>query len=295
MAVRNVSNIREFIAAIEQCQANDVIEVLADLDWNEVVDNITATIKLSGGSTVSNVTINGNNHAIYNLTGGRISTSGSGVNIFQFGTSSVLASNITINNLSFLNCNMGSRTTHIIINSSGGSTTIYNAVIQGKFKSAMFQGSNVIVKDSMITCSLNPNARPLTTGSASSTPKWQYCWIKLDRITWSYSSGQHFATNLTGCYVEGIVGIESAPNNPSMFINVDDSCINVSTFIQQPTTDTFCSHSGDSVNIINIDKITSPTQYQLTEDDSTTWNKCVTDEHMKNAEYLAEIGFNIIP
>ncbi|MBQ2177471.1 MAG: hypothetical protein II453_21260 [Alphaproteobacteria bacterium] len=292
MAVRNVSNIRQFIAAIEQCQANDVIEVLADLDWNEVVDEITTSVKLSAGTTISGVTINGNNHTIYNMTGGRISQSGSGVNLFNFGSST----NITINGLSFLNCQMGSRSTNIIYGS--GTTTVFNAVIQGKFKSAMFNGTGMTVRDSMITASLVTNGTPLANGSANATPKWKNCWIRLDNCEYTYaSSSARYAYNLDGCYVEGTIGFQSAPNTPNVFGNVNNSCINVAVFIQVPTPETFCTptsgETGQSVNIINIDKIVSPTP--LTENDSTTWVKCVTDEHMKNAEYLASIGFDIIP
>lgn len=292
MAVRNVSDIRQFIAAIEQCQANDVIEVLADLDWNEVVDEITTSVKLSAGTTISGVTINGNNHAIYNMTGGRISQSGVGVNLFAFGSST----NIMINGLSFLNCQMGSRNTNIIYGS--GAVTIFNAVIQGKFKSAMFNGTGMTVRDSMITASLITNGTPLSNGSATSTPKWTNCWIKLDRCEYTFaSSSARYAYNLDGCYVEGTIGFQSAPNTPNVFGNVNNSCINVAVFINAPTPDTFCTptsgETGQSVNIINIDKIVSPTP--LTENDSTTWVKCVTDEHMKNAEYLASIGFDIIP
>ena len=82
---------------------------------------------------------------------------------------------------------------------------------------------------------------------------------------------------------------------------VNNSCINLTIHsVHRPAIDTLIQPGGtsggtQSCNIINIDKITTDEGYELTEESSTTWNKCVTDEHMKNATYLATIGFDIIP
>lgn len=295
MAVYNVSSAIEFIEAFERCSTDDTIEVLADLDWNSVIDEVSQTIKMNNGAGVSNVTINGNNHSFKNLTSGRIPQSGSGRVIFSFGTSATPVTNVKINNLSFLNCQMGATITRIF--HCLGDVTIYNAVIQGRFKSAMFQG-NVIVRDSMITCDVIDNGRPLYSGAASNTPKWQYCWIRLNSCSYEYSSSaESFASNLDGCYVEGSIGLINADSNPKVFNNTNNSCINVSAFVDSPTPNNFVvptsSVYGQSASLINIDKLTSLTS--LTEADSTTWVKCVTDAHMRDSEYLASIGFDIIP
>jgi hypothetical protein len=54
------------------------------------------------------------------------------------------------------------------------------------------------------------------------------------------------------------------------------------------------STSATAKNIINIDKISTDAGYTITEASSTNRNKCVTDEHMKDASYLASVGFDII-
>lgn len=285
MAVYNVSNMIGFIEAWERASGGDVIEVLADLDYNEVYDLVTSMISLNSGTAVADVTVNGNNHAIYNLANDRISQTGAGRIIFGMNASST---DIKINSLSFLNCNMGANGGGIISATTG--TTIYNSVIQGRFKSSCIYGG-CTVKDSMITFD-HCTGRTLSTTSANTSPKWSGCWIKFNNCTFTADSS-YYATNLSTCYLVGKLGVTSSSVDPKMFNNVKDSCINITGFFDSPTIPNFCKYSDGSPSIINCTKLTSINP--LTEADSTAYVKVVTDEHMKDAEYLADIGFNIIP
>lgn len=285
MSTYNVSSMIGFIEAWERASGGDVIEVLADLHYDDVYDIVTSTISLNGGTAVADVTINGNNHAIYNIANDRVQQSGAGRIVFGMNTSST---DIKINSLSFLNCNMGANGGAIISGSTG--TTIYNSVVQGRFKSSCFYGG-CTVKDSMITFD-HCMGRTLSTTSANTSPKWSGCWIKFIDCAFTADSS-YYATNLNTCYLEGTLGVTSSSDDPKMFNNVNDSCINITGFFHSPTIPNFCKYSVGSPSIINCTKLTSI--HPLTEADSTTNVKIVTDEHMKDAEYLADIGFNIIP
>lgn len=285
MAVYNVSSMTSFIESWERASGGDVIEVLVDLDYNEIYDSITSMISLHGGTAVADVTVNGNNHVIYNLSNDRISAIGAGRYVFGMHTSST---DIKINNLSFLNCNMGAYNGGIMYATLG--TTIYNSVIQGRFKGSCFYGG-CIVKDSMITFD-HCTGRTLSTTTANTSPKWTGCWIKFNNCTFTADSS-YYATNINTCYLVGKLSVTSSSTDPKMFNNVKDSCINITGFFDSPTLTNFCKYSDGSPSIINCTKLTSINP--LTEADSTVYVKVVTDEHMKDAEYLADIGFNIIP
>lgn len=288
MATYNVNSAHDFINAIAGAQSGDVIEINSDLDWNDEVDTVNETILLNGGTAINGLEINGNNHVFYNLTAGMIPMSGAGISIFGFGSSTA----IKINSLSFLNCNMGTKSVNII--TCTGGCTINNSVIQGKFKTSPFYG-NIVVRDSMITLS-HSNGRSLSNGSATLSPKLKFCWIRLEDCRWEYSAnvGSVYGYNLEGCYIEGKLSISSAPTNLAVFRNVNNSCLNVTIFLQDETLESFITASdgeyGASPTIINTDKMTF-----LQSETSTNRFKLVTDVQMKDAEYLANIGFDIIP
>lgn len=285
MATYNVTTAQQLIEAIVNAHGNDVININSDLEWNDVVENLDYRIQLNSGVDISNLTINGNDHAIYNLTSGSIPSIGVGTVIFDFGSST----NINIYNLSFLNCNMGGKSTRIIRNS--GSCTIHNSVIQGKFKTQIFYGSGVVVKDSMITAN-DCEGRPFGGDSGQNT-KWRYCWIHLKRCSWTYQAAGYFGS-VDGCYIEGTLSTLSPVDDMKIIGTANNCCINLRMELPNETPTGFLTPaSGDGgqfPNIINVDKIT-----QLAGQDDTTWIKLVTDEQMKDADYLASIGFNIIP
>lgn len=285
MATYNVNTMQQFIDAIAGAGSGDIIEVNNDLDWNDVFDTQNTRVVLAGGDTINGLTINGNNHVINNLTKGMIT--GAGYGIFHFGDST----NIKIDSLSFLNCALGSSSIQIIY--CYGSCTIKNAVIQGKFKSAMFRG-NITVTDSMITCTYSRGSQ-VFGGLGGQNAHYRYCWIYLDDCVYEYAGSAYFV-GLDGCYIEGKLGMTSAPDSPNVFGNVNNCCINCTVNpLNEPVLSDFISTSssspfGQSPTIINITKIPA-----LSDLPDTQYVKLVTDEQMKDAEYLASIGFDIIP
>lgn len=286
MATYNVNTMQQFNDAIAGAGSGDVIEVNSDLDWNDVFDTQRTRVTLSGGDTINGLTINGNNHTIYNLTKGMIT--GINFGIFDFGAST----NIKIDSLSFLNCAFGSTSEQIIY--CYGSCTVKNAVIQGKFKGPIFRGSGMLITDSMITVSYSTGS-PVFSGLGGQNVSYRYCWILLDNCIHNYNNVSYFS-GLDGCYIEGKLGLVSAPDSPKVFANVNNCCINCTVNpLNEPVLSDFISVSssspfGQSPTIINITKIPA-----LSDFSDTQYVKLVTDEQMKDAEYLASIGFDIIP
>lgn len=297
MATRNVTDVSSLITAIRECESNDTIEILNDIDWNDdAAYALRSSVRLGGSSTtLSNVKINGNNHAIYNMNPLNIVAGTYGTFIFDVG-----GSQVTVENLSFLNCDFGLKETCIFGGSAVANTTIKRAVVQGMFKYAMFKGRSggMTIDSCMITCDRS-DGRPLMANGGTS-PTFKNCWIRLG--SGCAFNGNKYVDNLNTCYIEGSVRLTptSGTLTPKIFTNVQNSCINLSFYVphasggQITINDIIEPVTSGGVNIINVDKITTDEGYGVTEADSTSLNKLVTDAHMKDASYLSSVGFDII-
>lgn len=289
MATRNVSNFVQLVDALNSCQSGDIIEILADLDFNDVIMDITLPIQFpSSSDTLQDVTINGNNHVIYNLDTSL--ATGTVTTIFQVRNNSTT---ITINNLSYLNCHLsGSGGTYIWYFGTGSieGRRFNGGVVQGTFAKSPF-GGRCEVYNMMFTYSYSKGSLGFS-GSNASSPSWNFCWFKLIGCTYKYNSSSPFMNKFYNSYIEGDLTIETTTLNPAIFTRVNNSVINISTFIDSPQADTFCGgEDSNTPNALNITKITSSTPMV---DSVTGRNILVTDDQMKNAEYLASVGFDII-
>lgn len=295
---RNVTDVSTLLTAIRECENGDTIDILADIDWNDDAAYALRSTTYFGGnssSVLSNVKVNGNNHAIYNLSPLNISAGTYGTFIFG-----VQGSQINVENLSFLNCDFSTKEVCIFGSSSTGNTTIKRSVVQGMFKYAPFKArSGGIVLDScMITCDRS-DSTPLMPSSGQS-PTFKNCWIRLG--SGCAFNGNKYVDNLDRCYIEGSVHLTPTSGTlaPTIFTRVQNSCINLNFNVPhasggQVTIDTIIQPvTGGAVNVINVDKITTDEGYGVTEADSTHLNKLVTDTHLKDASYLASVGFDII-
>ena len=294
---RNVTDVSTLITAIRECENDDTIEILADIDWNDdAAYALRSSVRLGGSSaTLSNVKINGNNHAIYNMSPLNIAAGTYGTFIFDVGGSQVI-----VENLSFLNCDFSLKETCIFGCSSVANTTIKRAVVQGMFKFAMFKGRSggMTVDSCMITCDRS-DGRPLMASSGTS-PTFKNCWIRLG--SGCAFNGNKYVDNLNTCYIEGSVRLTptSGTLTPKIFTKVQNSCINLSFNVPhasggQTTIDDIIEPvTGGGVNVVNVEKISTDEGYGVTETDSTALNKLVTDAHLKDASYLASVGFDII-
>lgn len=288
MATFNVSTMTQLYNALPTCSNDDVIEINADLDFNEILSNpnVTFPMKIGGTTeqdTISNVTINGNNHAIYNLykEETRYET------LFEI----LYLDGLTINNLSYLNCNISGSPNMLsgIWKSTHGNDILFDGgVIQGRFFRNLIFGTSITVRNMMITADYS-NGNLFYAGSGAYNVDWVNCWFRVNRCTCTGYLGNNF----NRCYIEGNVVVNSSSSNYTMFNNVKNSCINLTTNVTSDTLNSFCVPNADASvtpNIINITNV-----HGIVDESSTTSNKAVTETEIKNAEYLASIGFDIIP
>lgn len=283
MPVINITTMQGFITALQSIASYTTLEIMNDLDFNDVVSQITESvinIPTSYTNPTLDITINGNGHAIYNVEGGNFNPS-----VFRF----MNCQNVVINDLSFLNCHITKSTTTLIsANTSSANTIIMNnAVIQGLFYGHPL--GSVTVNDSMITFS-----------HCNGIMGYQYvqynrCWFKFDGCTARANSGG-FIRNCDQCYFTGSLGYSNMSTSTPVLNYIQNCCVNVTFNLINSTALTtsqiFANHSSGMINIVNKDKLLLVVQSTL---EDTTSCKLITDEQMKDAEYLAGIGFDIIP
>lgn len=286
MATLNVSSMSQFIYALENAVSDDVIEILADLDFNDVYSSFETRVAIAGGVAISDLTINGNNHAIYNMDTQCLTSNTSLFRIPSIQTGHYF----TVNSLSFLNCRVNKSRRLFDSTQSDHTKIIFNnCVFQGSFQECPLNMPCKVV-DSMLTFNITSKGNLLHVGSSSSQPRWIRCWIWFDRVDTNKNS--IFGTSLTQCYLGGTLSVYHDNNSSILFNGLDSCCYNVQTNLtglSAPVITTIFSNASNSPTVINVDKLTMLTTWS-----DTTYLKLVTDEQMHDAEELALVGFDII-
>lgn len=282
MAVIQVSSMQGLIDALQSIESYTTIEIMNDLDFNDVVATLTTAVLIpvdgSSASLTSDITINGNNHVIYNLDNASVSTA-----LFQFR----YCQNVSINDLSLLNCHCTKSSTRLITSTANYYIDFHNVVIQGRFYYAPFTYCRFY--DSMLTFDH-------CTSTLASSSVYTRCWIKFIGCS-STSGSTGIFNNADQCYFTGDYGYTSATASKPLMHTINNCCINVMfTIINSGalTLDNLFKYTSTTtqINIINSEKIVFAVSSAL---EDTEMCKLVTDEQMKNAEYLADLGFDIIP
>lgn len=242
---------------------NDVIEILADMDWNEV----TMSNPLRAGAIK---TINGNNHTIYNLHDG--TSKGDAVIRSGNGTTDYV---LTWNKLNFDNLFVvmnpygvfwGAAAKRMIFNDCTFVARVYNELFR--------------------YCVLNRCAITFENINAFNTPfqydESNFCWYNVKiRKTATATTTAIFSTMNT-CYIEG--KILCPATHAGVLGNLSNCCVNVQTDIPLNKIST---NSNTPISIYNSDKIPSVTTADVN-------MVAVTDVQMHDAQYLESIGFAII-
>lgn len=281
----DVATYTQFCDALKTMVSGTVINIVADLDANDYQLETSITCPLTGDA-VTDVTINGNGHNVYNIT------SFSGINsdgIFRFSRNS---NNININNINFLNCYITGKKSMFgtLSNDVGKSINFNQCVFQGRFSKTIAYGGQYKFNDCMITARTSVGEN-LTGYTLQYLPKYNRCWIRLDNCI---APAMPMLRFLRQCYVEGNITPDTT-SNPIFCYYANNSCINLTMDVLNGTTlqhfVTFDgSYASDSYpNIINIDTVTGIAD--TTGDDHI---KGVTTEQMRDANYLASIGFDIL-
>lgn len=284
MPVINITSMQGLIDALQSIASYTTLEILNDLDFNDVVSTLTTAISIPTGGSSSNITsditINGNNHAIYNLDNGAVTSA-----LFQF----KYCQNVTIKDLSFLNCHCTKENTRLISSTSSTYTINFNnVVVQGRFYYAPFTYCHFY--DSMLTFNYCNNTMGINN------TYYTRCWIKFVKCNCRSNTIGMFA-NADQCYFTGEWGYTNASSSNPLMSGIENCCINVRfTIINSSAlvSSTLFRYGGSTTktSIVNTDKLLFSVSSEM---EDLTMVKFVTDEQMKNAEYLAEIGFDIIP
>ena len=294
----NVATFEQFVNALTSIDTGDVINITADLDANTWIPSYTTTFPLkcpSDGHQVENVVINGNGHTVYNLSNSNAASEG----LFKFFvlTGATNSDCIQINSLNFLNCSCFSEQKPIFSTNAQTSLnymsiSLNDCTIQGVFNGAFTMG-NFWYNRCMIT--IKSQRGIFTAGSDSYNPVLNQCWIYLNNISKVVSSD--VLRNLKQCYVKGNITYAalSSANALGIASNCEDSCINVDADVtgfsfNVPLSKLVSQRVNTSkLTIVNTDKIVGATA-------STAANLVgVTDKQMRDADYLFNIGFDILP
>lgn len=276
MARYDVSTWAQFVQAWRDTVGGDIIEVSADLDVN---DDIPANeIDDHEGAVHGIVTINGNGHTLYNLSGGNPY---SGV-IFDSTYQQHIFNNLNLQNMDL------SRPAFLGY-SAAGRVTFAGCNIQGRSSGVpFFQG---YITFDRCTCTFTNTSSVITESNANFLNCW--IWLRNCRKTWD-GSGAALIRHLNTCYIKGDVTYR---NGESVYSDtaedVQNCCFNVAINAPQftsSTADYFCYNASGKLTIINIDKLPSGTRPS-----ADAQAIAVTDEQMRDADYLFGIGFDIVP
>ena len=276
MARYDVSTWAQFVQAWRDTVGGDTIEVNADLDVN---DDIPASeIDDHEGDSRGTVTINGNGHTLYNLSGGNPY---SGV-IFDSTYQAHVFNKLNIQNMDLTR-------PAFLGYSESGRVTFNDCNIQGRSSGVFFSG---YVTFNRCTCTFTNRTSVITENNAN----FVNCWIYLKGChkTWD-GSGAALIRHLNTCYIKGEVTYRNGESVYSDAVeDVQNCCFNVTINASQfsdVTADYFCYNAnGAKITIINKDKL--PTGTRPSADAESI---AVTDTQMKDADYLASIGFDIVP
>lgn len=273
MARYDVSTWDEFVAAWRTVDGTDIIEVNADLDCNDNIPD--SRIEMTNHAIAGAVTINGNGHTIYNLSGG----------------SGLLFENTyhptNINNLNYQNINL---TVPLFMGYSyDAQLTLNDCNVQGRDTALFFIGYTNFNR-----CTLTlTNTRSQITPDTNNYVYFTRCWIYLRSCKKTWNGGDTpLIRHANTCYIKGNIDMTGITNT-NIVSAVNNSCINVIvtgvTAASLPLTRYVYDSSG-LMTIVNTSKLNSDT---ATSGESLI--KGVTDAQMRDANYLFDLGFDIVP
>lgn len=277
MARIDVSTWEQFVEAWKNTSGGDIIEINADLDVNDAIPESEIDDR-EGAVSSGVVVINGNGHTLYNLAGGNPYSGyifDSTYHAHQF------------NKLNFQNMDL---TRPAFLGYSSASYVLFNDCnIQGRASGVPFFGGHITLN--RCTCTFTNTTSVITDNNGNFT----YCWIWLKncRKTWG-GSGAALIRHLNTCYIKGDVAFGSDTSSivSDVVEDVQNCCFNVQVNAGYDgfRADYYCYNAnGAKITIINKDKL--PAGTKASEDPQAI---AVTDAQMKDAAYLASIGFDIV-
>lgn len=268
MATYNVSTWDDFVTAFNASTGTtsdpDVIEIMTDLD----VNTTPPTSQIRANATKI---INGNYHTIWNLAPGGIL--GSAI-ISPNGNRTITWNKVNFNNIAFLE-------NYAVFTSNSSYPMVFNdCTFVAKVASSLFAYAQLNRCAVTMTGSTNSHS-PMSGVTAN------YSWLHYEHKRLNDNASSEFAA-LNTCYIEGkITTTLSSANYPFQITGNPNSCV-INIDIDDPLQ---CSISTGSstvaVSVYNTDKIANYTG-------ARTEIVGVTDTQLKDATYLASVGFDIV-
>lgn len=259
----------QFVTAYTAAQGTSsdphVIEIMADLD---AASSITSPFDAGNYYKV----INANFHNISNVATATI-----------FNDVIFKGNHITLNKCNLINV-YRNNPYPIFFASSSYWPTFNDCVIQGQGISICGQGNmsaNYAGHGSFNRCVITwRQVGTNYTGACLGAASFRYCYLDIEIGT--SAAGNYDIGSLTSSYVKGKITGDTTGRRTSMIGSCSDSVINIDTDLDYTlvTTPTMLS-------VYNTDRLTG----NIT---GTTNVIGVTDAQLKDAAYLASIGFNII-
>ena len=270
MATYNVTTWEQFLRAFTIAHDpadtdNDVIEILADIDCNDVT--LTNPIYAGGIKT-----INGNNHTFYNLhdgtsTGSALIRCGDGNNHPSY--------SVTWNKLHFENMLIVLSTYGAFWGMSGTNMIFNDCTFVCRCSKEIFR-----------FCTLNRCAITFENISANNSPfeyvDSNFCWYNIKLRKTATATTNRIFKSMDTCYIEG--KILCSATHAGTLGALTNCCVNIQTDVPMYR---ISNASGEIITIYNSDKIPS-----VTMTDANVVG--VTDAQMHDAQYLESIGFAII-
>ena len=291
-----VRNFDEFVTAMRNAADGDIITLANDLDFNTWVPAAGTTFPIHCPGTMdllSNVTINGNGHKIYNISNG---FQGADKAFFYLHTITNQNQCWTFKNIEFLNINhMGQDNANFIRSNLNNMVGWTNKPIV--FEDCVFQG----VINSPFTyaayykrCMFTINS---LTGKINNSSNWknyyEMCWFWLKNIM--RMSNDPFLMNMLKCYVKGNLGPQAANTSNVFFRDCNSCCINFEANLTASTQNKVLSNIVQTSSATTPKTVVNTDKLQGTAASTNAAIIGVSDTTMRNADALFELGFEILP
>jgi hypothetical protein len=292
-----VSSFEQFVTAMRNAVDGDIITLANDLDFNGWIppDGTTYPIHCPGTQDqLSNVTINGNGHAIYNISNG---FQGSNKGLFYLHTLTNQNNCWVFKNIQFLNINQMNENDanfirsnlNLAVNWTNQPIVFEDCVFQGVINSPFTYQAGY--KRCMFTInSLNGKINSIVSNNVNF---YDMCWFWLKNIM--RMSNDPFIYHMRSCYVKGNHGAMASNTNNLFFRDCEDCCINFEADLTSSTQNKVLSNivqpSSNTApkTVVNTDKLKG------TADSTSAAIIGVNDETMHDANALFELGFKILP
>lgn len=291
-----VSSFEQFVTAMRNAADGDIITLANDLDFNGWIppDGTTYPIHCPGTQDqLSNVTINGNGHAIYNINN---SFQGSDKGLFYLHTLTNQNNCWVFKNINFLNIDqMNENNANFIRSNLNNMVSWTNQPIV--FEDCVFQGiinSPFTYATYYKRCMFTINS---STGKINNNANWknyyEMCWFWLKDVM--RMSNDPFLMNLKSCYIKGTIGARASNTNNVYFRSCDSCCVNFEANVTISTQNKVLSNIVQPIvntspkTVVNIDKLIG------TSASTSEAIIGVTDEQMHDANALFQLGFDILP